>query len=451
MDTLLLARTQFAFTAIFHFFFVPLTVGLSIFTAILETVYLKTRNEKYKHLVKFWGNLFLINFAVGVVTGIVMEFQLGMNWSTYAKFVGDIFGVPLAIEALLAFFVESTFIGIWVFGWNKLPKALHAASIWIVALGSTLSAFWILAANSFMQSPVGYKMAMNGSRVEMSDFLTLIFNTYVWRQFPHVLAGGIVTGGFFVIAISAWHLMKNTKEKNDFETSIKFAAIYAFIGTILVILSGHAQMQNLLKTQPMKAAAAEALWNTENPASFSIFTIPDEKSLKDVFAIRLPGMLSFLAYNTFDGEIKGIKELQKTYQQQYGSGNYIPSITATYWSFRFMIGAGTLMLITSLFTLYRVIRKKYTFSPLLGTLMFWSFLLPYIANSSGWILAEIGRQPWIVFGLLKTENGVTPSSIVNSSELAFSLIVFLLIYGILIITDIFLMKKYAIAGIQTSE
>ncbi|MBN1279504.1 MAG: cytochrome ubiquinol oxidase subunit I, partial [Chlorobiaceae bacterium] len=310
MDTLLLARLQFAFTSVFHFFFVPLTLGLSIFTAIMETAWVRTGNEKYRKLAQFWGKLFLINFAVGVVTGIVMEFQFGMNWSEYSRFVGDIFGVPLAIEALLAFFLESTFLGIWVFGRDKLPKPVHAASIWLVAIGSNLSALWILVANSFMQSPVGYNMAADGSRAEMTDFSALLFNPYVWKQFPHVIAGGIVTGGFLVIAISSWHLIRGTRERQAFQTSMKFGSIYAFIGTILVTLAGHTQMQDLMKSQPMKVAAAEALWESENPASFSLFTVGDEKELKDIFALRIPGMLSFLAYNSFEGEVKGIKELQ---------------------------------------------------------------------------------------------------------------------------------------------
>jgi cytochrome d ubiquinol oxidase subunit I len=450
MDTLFLARSQFAITSLFHFFFIPLTLGLSIFTAILETAYIRTGKEKYRQLTKFWGTLFLINFAVGVVTGIVMEFQFGMNWSEYSRFVGDIIGVPLALETLLAFFIESTFIGIWVFGWNKLPKAIHAASIWIVALGSTLSAFWILVANSFMQAPAGYKMAADGSRAEMVDFSALLFNSNVWKQFPHVLAGGIVTAGFLVIAVSSWHLKRGTKEQNTFQTSLKFGAIYAFIGTILVVLAGHAQMQDLLKTQPMKVAAAEALWESENPASFSLITIGDEKRLKDVFSIRIPGMLSFLAYNSFEGEVKGIKNLQKEYEVQYGPGNYIPSIVIAYWSFRMMVGAGTLMLFISLLALYKVIKENYTFTPLSGSLLFWSLLLPWIANSSGWILAEMGRQPWIVFGLLKTENGVSPESVVSSGELMLSLVAFLVIYLALAGTDFFLLKKYAAAGIETA-
>jgi cytochrome d ubiquinol oxidase subunit I len=451
MDTLLLARLQFAITSVFHFFFVPLTLGLSLFIALLETAYVKTGDEKFKKLTKFWGNLFLINFAVGVVTGIVMEFQFGMNWSEYSRFVGDIFGVPLAIEALLAFFIESTFLGIWVFGWNKLPKTLHAACFWLVAIGSNLSALWILVANSFMQSPVGFKMAADGSRGEMTDFAALLFNPYVWKQFPHVLAGGVVTGGFLIIAISSWHLIRGTNERSAFEAAMKYGTIYAFIGTLLVTLAGHTQMQDLIKTQPMKVAAAEALWETENPASFSLFTVGNEKELKDVFAIRIPGMLSFLAYNSFEGEVKGIKDLQKEYEQQYGPGSYIPSIITAYWSFRFMVGAGTLMLLVSFLALIKVLKENYTFSPFLGALLFWSFLLPYIANSSGWILAEMGRQPWIVFGLLKTEAGVSPASVVSSGELLLSLVLFTLIYGILALADLFLLKKYAAAGIEAAE
>jgi cytochrome d ubiquinol oxidase subunit I len=451
MDTLFLARAQFAFTSIFHFFFIPLTLGLSIFTAILETAYVKTGKEKYKQLTKFWGHLFLINFAVGVVTGIVMEFQFGMSWSEYARFVGDIFGVPLAIETLLAFFVESTFLGIWIFGWERLPKALHAAAIWIVAFGSTMSAFWILVANSFMQSPTGYTMAVGASRPELTDIMALIFNPHLWQQFPHVLAGGIVTAGFFVIGISAWHLMRKGTHHNAYETSLKFGAIFAFIGTIVVILAGHSQMQHLLKTQPMKVAAAEALWESENPASFSLFTIGDEEGLKDVFAVRVPKLLSFLAYNSFEGEVKGIKNLQKEYEVQYGPGNYMPSIVTAYWSFRVMAGSGTLMLLIALLALYKVIRESYIFSPLTGAILFWSILLPWLANSSGWLLAEMGRQPWLVFGLLKTEQGISPASVVSGTEMMISLAVFIMLYAALAVTDFLLMKKYAVAGIESGE
>ena len=314
-----------------------------------------------------------------------------------------------------------------------------------------MSAFWILVANSFMQSPTSYTMAAGASRPELTDIMALIFNPHVWQQFPHVLAGGIVTAGFFVIGISAWHLMRKGANRYGYETSLKFGAIFAFIGTIIVILAGHSQMQHLLKTQPMKVAAAEALWESENPASFSLFTVGDEEGLKDVFSIRVPKLLSFLAYNSFEGEVRGIKNLQKEYEVQYGPSNYMPSIVTAYWSFRFMAGSGALMLLIALLALYKVIRESYTFSPLTGALLFWSILLPWIANSSGWLLAEMGRQPWLVFGLLKTENGVSPESVVSSSEMMISLAVFVMLYAALAVTDFLLMKKYAVAGIETGE
>lgn len=451
MDTLFLARLQFALTSVFHFFFVPLTLGLSIFTAIMETAWVRTGKEKYRQLAKFWGHLFLINFAIGVVTGIVMEFQFGMNWSQYSRFVGDIFGVPLAIEALLAFFLESTFLGIWVFGWDRIPKGLHAASIWLVAIGSNLSALWILVANSFMQSPVGYQMAADGSRAEMTSFTELLFNPYVWLQFPHVISAGVATGGFLVIAVSAWHLMNKTRDDDQFKTSLKFGAIYAFIGSLLVSLAGHTQMQEMVHNQPMKVAAAEALWHTENPASFSLFTIGDEEKMEDVFSIRIPGMLSFLAYNNFSGEVKGIRELQEEAVAKYGPGNYIPSVITAYWSFRFMVGAGTLMLLAAAVALFKVIREDYNFGKLTGALLLSSFTLPIIANSAGWILTEMGRQPWIVVGLLKTEQAVTPASVVSGAELLTSVVVFTLIYSSLTLVDVLLLKKYATAGLHGAE
>ncbi|WP_287373027.1 cytochrome ubiquinol oxidase subunit I [Prosthecochloris sp.] len=451
MEALFLARLQFALTSVFHFFFVPLTLGLSIFVAIMETAYVKTGNDMYKRLTKFWGNIFLINFAVGVVTGIVLEFQFGLNWSEYSRFVGDIFGVPLAIEALLAFFLESTFLGIWVFGWDRLSKKLHAATIWIVAIASNLSALWILVANSFMQSPVGYRLSEDGSRAEMTDFWALLFNPHVWVQFPHVIAGGITTGAFLVIAISTYHLTRKKENNEPFKQSLRYGAVYAFAGTILVTLAGHTQMQDLLRTQPMKVAAAEALWETENPASFSLFTIGNEEELRDVFSIRIPGLLSFLAFNSFEGEVKGIKELQAEYEKTYGPGNYVPPIAISYWSFRLMVGTGTLMLVIASLSLFYVIRNRYMFPSWAEKLMLWSFLLPYLANTTGWILAEIGRQPWIVFGLLRTEDAVTPASVVSSSEVMFSMIVFVLIYSALTLANIFLIKKSAIAGLQSQE
>jgi len=452
MDALLLARLQFTLTSVFHFFFVPLTLGLSLFVAIMETAYVRTNNGMYKRLAKFWGNIFLINFAVGVVTGIVMEFQFGLNWSEYSRFVGDIFGVPLAIEALLAFFLESTFLGIWVFGWDKLPKKLHAASIWIVAVASNLSALWILIANSFMQHPVGYTMSENGVRAEMNDFGALLLNPYVWGQFPHVLSGGLTTGAFLIIAVSTYHVVRKTgPDPEPFRKSLKYGAIYGFVGTVLVTMAGHSQMQDILKHQPMKVAAAEALWESESPASLSLFTVGNEKKLEDVFSIRVPGLLSFLAFNKFEGEVKGIKELQAEYEETYGPGSYIPPIAISYWSFRLMVGAGTLMLAIAVLSLFYILRERYDFPGWISKLMLWSFLLPYLANSTGWILAEMGRQPWIVFGLLRTEDAVSPSVAVSSGEVLFSLLTFVLIYVFLTVVDIVLIRKYALAGLQPLE
>jgi len=447
MDALLLARWQFAITSVYHFFFVPLTLGLSIFVAILETVYVKTGNEQYKRMTKFWGKLFLINFAIGVATGIVMEFQFGMNWSEYSRFVGDIFGAPLAIEALLAFFLESTFLGIWIFGWDKLSKKMHLTSIWLVAIGSNLSALWILIANSFMQQPLGY--VLNNGRAEMTDFFALLTNPNVWVQFPHVVTGGIATAAFFVIGISAFHLIKKSQFTNDYERALKFGIIYGFIGVLLVMLIGHSQMQHMIETQPMKVAAAEALWDTEDPASLSLFTVGNEKERRDVFALRVPNLLSVLAYNSLGGEIKGINNLQKEYEEKYGPGNYVPPVAISYWSFRMMVGAGLLMLLISVYMLFYVLRDRFTFKPWIMQLLLWSISLPYIANSTGWILAEIGRQPWIVFGLMKTEDAV--SNAVSGGEVLLTLVVFTLLYAVLMVVDVYLLKKYAVAGTAAVE
>jgi cytochrome d ubiquinol oxidase subunit I len=437
MNALTLARWQFAITTVYHFFFVPITLGLSIAVAIMQTAYHRTGKEVYRKMTKFWGKLFLINFAIGVVTGIVLEFQFGMNWSNYSRFMGDIFGAPLAIEALLAFFMESTFLGVWIFGWDRIPKKLHLASIWLVAIGSNLSAIWILAANSFMQQPVGY--AIRNGRAEMVDFFALITNGHLWVQFPHVFFGAMATTGFLILAISAYHLFK--KEKHEtFIKSFKFGAVYAVIGTLLVILVGHTQAQYMIKVQPMKMAAAEALWESENPAAMSLFTFGDEKNRRDVWAIKAPGLLSFLAYNKFDGEVKGIKNLQAEAEAKYGPGDYVPPVAVSYWTFRIMVGAGFLMLLISVINLVKAFKEKFEFRPLWYKVTFWSFLLPVIANTTGWIFTEIARQPWTVFGLFRTEQSVSPN--VSTGSVLFSLIAYTLIYAILMIIMIGLMIKY---------
>ncbi|MCK4801941.1 MAG: cytochrome ubiquinol oxidase subunit I, partial [Anaerolineales bacterium] len=400
MDTVILSRWQFAITTIYHFFFVPVTLGLSTFLAVLETRYVITNDETYKKMVKFWGNIFLINFAIGVVTGIVQEFHFGLNWSEYARFMGDIFGAPLAIEGLMAFFLESTFIGIWIFGWDKISKKAHAAVMWMVAIGSNLSALWILIANSFMQNPVGY--VIRNGRAEMTDFWALVGNPNVWYQFPHVLTAGISVCGFLVMAFSAWHLLKKNPHTQDFfRRSMRWAAGFALVGSLLVGLIGHAQGQFLAKNQSMKISAMEGLWETEQPGSFSVVALIDEKNQQNTFDLKIPKALSFLLFNDFSSEVIGIKELQAEAEALYGPGNYIPPVTLSYWSSRTMIGIGLLMILISglavLWSRVDGLEKRSWFLKLLIP----AGLLPTVAITAGWLVAETGRWPWIVHGLQK--------------------------------------------------
>jgi cytochrome d ubiquinol oxidase subunit I len=446
MDAVTLARLQFAVTTIYHFFFVPLTLGLSVLVALMETIYVRTGQEVYKQMAKFWGKLFLINFAMGVVTGIVQEFQFGMNWSEYSRFVGDIFGAPLAIEALLAFFLESTFLGVWIFGWERLSKGLHAAAIWLVAIGANVSALWILIANSFMQQPVGY--AVENGRAVMTDFLALLFNPNVWVQFPHTVLAGFTTAAFFVMGISAYHLRRR-QDTDLFRRSFQIAAILGMIAIVLVILGGHSQAQHMVATQPMKMAAAEALYETEDPASFSLLTIGDLTQRREVWSLRLPAMLSLLAYNQLYGQVQGIYELQALYQQTYGPGDYIPPVAVVYWSFRAMVGAGFLLLLLAIYGLFLVMGEAFDQrTPVLG-LFTWGIALPYLANTAGWIMTEIGRSPWVVFGLMKIEDAV--STVVSGGMVLATLVGFTLVYGALMAVDIFLLAKFARAGVTPAE
>ncbi len=447
MDVLALARWQFGITTIYHFFFVPLTLGLSLIVAIMETLYVRTSNETYKRMTQFWGRLFLINFAMGVVTGLVQEFQFGMNWSSYSRFVGDIFGAPLAIEALLAFFLESTFLGIWIFGWERLSKKLHLVTIWLVVVGSNLSALWILIANSFMQEPVGY--TIRHGRAEMTNFFALLTNPNVWVQFPHVLMAGVATGAFFVLGISAYQLLKKRGDSDLFRKSLHISVVVAVIASFLVAIVGHTQAQHMIQTQPMKMAAAEALWNSEDPASFSLFTIGNEKNRNDVFAIRVPDLLSVFAFNSFDGKVLGINQLQAQYTKQYGPGDYVPPVAITYWSFRVMVGVGTLMILLSLAALFLIMRKQLEKMRWVLWLLPFTIVLPYLANSAGWIMTEMGRQPWIVFGVMKTASAVSPN--VGWGSVLTSLIVFTLLYGALAVADVYLLQKYARIEVETPK
>lgn len=438
MDGLLLARLQFGATTVYHFFFVPLTLGLSVLTAIFQTMWLRTEKDVYKKMTKFWGKLFLINFAMGVVTGLVQEFQFGMNWSDYSRYVGDIFGAPLAIEALLAFFLESTFIGVWIFGWDKVSKKVHLLSIWLAAIGANLSALWILIANSFMQQPVGYMINETTGRAEMTDFFALLGNEAVWEAFPHTVLSGFATAAFFVIGISVYHLYrKNNLE--FFKESFKIAAIFGLIAVSVVGYTGHSQAQHMVEVQPMKMAAAEYLYETADPADLSLLTID---GLVD---LRIPGALSFLVYNRFAGEVQGINELQAEYEQLYGPGDYSPPVALSYWSFRIMVGAGTAMVGLAVLAVFLIYRKaEFQINKLLYTIFFLGISLPYLANSFGWILTEVGRMPWTVYGLLKVEDSVSPT--VSTGELWFSLIGYVVVYGVLMVADVYLLTKFAKAG-----
>lgn len=441
MDPVILARLQFAITTIYHFFFVPLTMGLSIIVALMETIYVRTGREVFKTMTKFWGKLFVINFAMGVVTGIVLEFQFGMNWADFSRFVGDIFGAPLAIEALLAFFLESVFLGVWIFGWKRLSKGLHAAAIWLVAIGSNISALWILIANAFMQQPVGY--AIENGRAVMTDFAALVFNPKVWEMFPHTISAGLVTAAFFVMGISAYHLLRK-QHTEVFNHSFRIAAILGSIAIVLVALNGHSQTQQLASNQPMKLASAEALWETEDPASLSILTIGDLSLRNEVFSIRIPNLLSLLSFNQIYGEVKGINDLQVEYEQLYGPGNYIPPVAIVYWSFRAMVGIGVVLLLLGFYGLFLVMGDTIKAHSTSMKVFIIAILLPYIANTAGWVLTEIGRVPWIVFGLMKIEEGISPT--VPYGMVLTSLILFTMVYAALMVADVYLLRKYAKAG-----
>lgn len=440
MDALILSRLQFAITTLYHFLFVPITLGLSIFVALLETWYVNSGSYeeriKLKKLVKFFGTIFLINFAMGVVTGIVQEFHFGMNWSEYARFMGDIFGAPLALEALTAFFIESTFIGLWIFGWDKLSEKFHCICIWLVAFGSNLSAFWILVANSFMQHPVGY--AIEDGRAVMTDFFELVTNPYVLGEYSHALFAGITTGGFLVIIISAWKVATDEDSREMFIRTIRRAVLYTMFGVLGVMGSGHMHAQYLAQANPMKLASFEALWETEDPAPFAIVADINQEAGKNNSEIAIPKMFTFMVHNSFSGEVKGINDLQREAVEKYGSGYYIPNdVRGMFWSFRAMVGIGGLMLfivfVTGILFIFcrSKIREHYCCLKMMPLLL----PLPFIANSAGWYITEAGRQPWIVVGLQKTAVAVSPN--LSAGEVWITLIGFTAIYLFLAVLAVF--------------
>ncbi|MEU7861414.1 cytochrome ubiquinol oxidase subunit I [Nonomuraea sp. NPDC049141] len=436
MDALELARWQFGVTTVYHFLFVPVTIGMSLLVAILNTAWVRTGNAAYLRATKFFGTLFLINFAMGVVTGIVQEFQFGMNWSTYSRFVGDIFGAPLALEALLAFFLESTFLGLWLFGWGRLPKRVHLACIWIVAFGTMVSAYFILAANSFMQWPVGFKV---NRRAELVDFGAVLTNKVVLATFPHTVFGCWLAGGVILMAVSAWHLARK-QDLEVFRPSLRLGIAAVLVGALGTLVSGDVLGKIMTQTQPMKMAAAEALYETRQPAPFSLFTIGTLDGTKPIYQLEIPNLLSQLATGSFDGKVEGINNLQAAYERKFGPGDYRPYIPVAYWGFRLMIGFGLLAALVALVLLWLTRGRQVRGTGWIWRVAVWSVVLPFLAHSFGWIFTEMARQPWIVFTQMKTAQGVSPS--VGAGTVLTSLIVFTLLYGGLALVEVGLMIKY---------
>lgn len=444
MEALELARWQFGVTTVYHFFFVPITLGLVWFVAAFQTAWYRTGNDKYLKLTKFFGKLFLINFAMGVVTGIVQEFQFGMNWSEYSRFVGDVFGAPLAMEGLLAFFLESTFLGLWIFGWDRLPKKLHLATIWAAALGTMLSAYFILAANAWMQHPVGYEIDPETGRAVLNNIGAVLFQNTAVIAFFHTMSASFLVAGTGVAAVGAWFMMKN-RQVDIFRPAVKAGAVVVLIAAAVVSVTGDMDSKIMVEQQPMKMAAAEALYETTSDAPFSVLTLGDVTGSTATPIIEVPGLLSFLSTGSFDGTVEGINNLQAAYEQQYGAGNYIPYVPVTYWSFRLMIGLGMIAALWAIWALWRYRGGRNPQNGKLFAIVTPIIMLgPLFAMSFGWIFTEMGRQPWIVFGEQLTADAVSP--LTTATEVWISFIGFTLVYAILAVIEVALLLKYIKAG-----
>jgi len=442
MDVVTLSRLQFAVTSGFHFIFVPLTLGLSVLTAWMEWCYVRTKNETWLRMTKFWGKLFLINFVLGVVTGITLEFQFGTNWAEYSKYVGDIFGAPLAIEATLAFFLESVFIGVWVFGWNRISEKAHAWAITIVAFATNLSALWILLANGWMQNPVGAHISrftgnpLISERAEMADFFAVALNPTGWIKFFHTVFSGYMVAAFFVMGIAAWHLLRKN-EVDLFKRSFRTAAVFGILAALLVLETGHIHGQDVARIQPAKLAAMESIWNTSKGGTdFPLLLIVDEANEGNLFEFMIiPKLTSYLAFGNVDQPVKGLRDFKKEDR---------PPVAVTFYSFRLMVGFGMLMLLLSSCAFYFSLRDRLVESPAFLRIMLWAIPIPYITAQLGWVVAEVGRQPWLVYGMLRTSAGVSKS--VDAVQVAASLAAFTIGYSILAVIDIYLLSKYAKKG-----
>ncbi|HUX50326.1 MAG TPA: cytochrome ubiquinol oxidase subunit I [Spirochaetia bacterium] len=430
MNVEALSRLQFAVVAIFHFFFVPLTLGLSVLVAYMETRYVRTGDETFLRMAKFWGKLFIINFAVGVVTGITLEFQFGMNWAGYANYVGDIFGAPLAIEATVAFFLESTFIGLWIFGWKRLSKRAHAAVIWVVAFASSLSALWILIANGWMQHPVGY--AIENGRAVMTNFGALLTNSYGWTKFAHTVLAGYVLAAFFVMGISAFHILR--KSDNDFfKKSFRISATFGLVCSVLLIVAGDLSGLEMSRYQPTKLAAVEAQWHTETAAPFYLIQIPDPAHDRNLIqALPIPKGLSLVAFHNPNATITGLLDFPAADR---------PPVMINFIAFRLMIALGFLFVLLAAVSFYLSRKDMLEQFRWFLWVMLISLFLPYVAAQLGWIVSEIGRQPWIVYNMLSTRDAVSRS--ITTADVLISLIGFVVLYGTLLVVDVFLLTKYS--------
>jgi cytochrome bd ubiquinol oxidase subunit I len=419
VDALDLARWQFGITTIYHFLFVPLTIGLSVVVASLQTAWHRTGKAEYLRATRFFGKLFLINFAMGVVTGIVQEFQFGMNWSAYSTFVGDVFGAPLALEALLAFFLESTFIGLWIFGWDRLPRRVHLATIWVAAIGSNLSAYFILSANAWMRHPVGYEVV--DGRARLTDLGAVLTNPQAWSTYVHVLGASFVVAGLFVVAVSAYRVWRHPDEDRElFRRTLRAGLVTTAIAGAVVALSGDHQAKLLAEDDPRRLAAAEALWESEAPAGFSLFAIGDVEGSRNIVNVQLPYVLSILATGDVNGEVVGIVEAQERLAAQFGPGDYVPNVPVLY------------------------SRGRLPDRPWMYVLAILALPAALAANIAGWVLTEIGRQPWTVFGELLTAASVSPGT--SLGEVALSLTLFTAVYGVLAVVEARLLWRYVQAG-----
>jgi cytochrome d ubiquinol oxidase subunit I len=435
-----LARAQFATTSIYHFLFVPLTLGLGPIVATFQTLWHRSGDERWLRLTRFFGTLFLINFAIGVATGLVQEFEFGMNWSVYSRFVGNVFGAPLAVEGLAAFALESTFLGLWIFGWNRLSPRLHLATLWVAVLGTWLSAYFILVANSWMQHPVGYKIV--DGEAQLTSVWALLSNDFALRAYLHTILAGLIFGSIVVLGVCCWHFLRR-HDVDLFRNAAKVALIFAVPATFFQLIVGNRFGEAVTSQQSMKIAASEAQWTTCQPCSFSLFQIGGftESDETPSFSIQIPRLLSYMATGSFDGQVQGLTELQKQEELKYGAGNYMPDIRVIYWSMRVMAFAGVLMFMVAALGAWLYWKKKLEGARWFHRTALASIALPYIAATAGWILTEMGRQPWIVQGLLKTSEANSPS--VGTAWLGISLGVFIALYVILGVVDFVLMRRYA--------